>query len=496
MTHKVLKIIFIIIVIVVFIWGFSDSYKAHTIDNIVHVVAIGIDKCNNGQNNMKVSFQFVNMSSSGKDSSGGETSTVVTSISTTTINKAINLMNSYIGKELNFSHCKVIVFSEAFAKEGISTEICTLVNDEEIRPSTNIVVSTSDANTYLKNSNPNIEKLVTNYYDTFELTSNFTGYSDDTTIGKFYNKLFNASSANTAILGRTFKKVSDSGSGEQSSSAGGTLQGSNQGSSGSDSQDGSQGASGADPQSGGQGSSGSGSQGGDQGTSSGSSQDSGQGDSGGEGNYSSEGNQNAENGKNISGSTEQNDSSGSSLEISGQRGTQNVGIAVFKDAKYVGQLSEMDSICHLLITNNVDSFIISIPMEGYPDNLLDLNVSALRGTKIKVDTSSDTPKISVSVYCEGKVLTVDKDSDYVDSDILKDISSKASEFLKQHIEAYLNKTCKKFKADITGFSNHALSNFLTTTDWKNYNWTSKYENANFTVKVDFDITSSLLFSGD
>ena len=82
--------------------------------------------------------------------------------------------------ELNFSHCKVIVFSEDFAKEGISTEICTLVNDEEIRPSTNIVISTSDANTYLKNSNPNIEKLVTNYYDTFELTSNFTGYSDDT----------------------------------------------------------------------------------------------------------------------------------------------------------------------------------------------------------------------------------------------------------------------------------------------------------------------------
>lgn len=472
MTRKVLKIIFIIVVIVVFIWGFSDSYKAHTIDNIVHVVAIGVDKCDDGQNNMKVSFQFVNMSSSGKESSGGEASTVVTSISTTTINKAINLMNSYIGKELNFSHCKVIVFSEDFAKEGISTEICTLVNDEEIRPSTNIVVSTSDANTYLKNSNPNIEKLVTNYYDTFELTSNFTGYSDDTTIGKFYNKLFNFSSANTAILGRTFKKVSESESGEQNSSSGSTSQGSNQGASGN------------------------GSQSRDQGTSGGGSQGSGQGDSGGEGNYSSEGNQNAENGKNTSGSTEQNDSSSSSLEISGQRGTQNVGIAVFKDAKYVGQLSEMDSICHLLITNNVDSFIISIPMEGYPDNLLDLNVSALRGTKIKVDTSSDSPKISVSAYCEGKILTVDKDSDYVDSKILKDISSKASEFLKQHIEDYLNKTSKKFKADITGFSNYALSNFLTTKDWENYSWASKYENANFTVKVDFGITSSLLFSGD
>ena len=115
MIPKILKVIFIIVIIIIFIAGFSSSYKAHTIDNIVHVVAIGIDKCNDEQNNMKVSFQFVNMSSS-NDSSGGDASTVVTSITSNTINKAINLMNSYIGKELNFSHCKVIVFSEDFAK--------------------------------------------------------------------------------------------------------------------------------------------------------------------------------------------------------------------------------------------------------------------------------------------------------------------------------------------------------------------------------------------
>ena len=441
MIYKVLKILLIITIIIFFISGFSDSYSSHTIDNIVHVVAIGIDKCDDGQNNMKVSFQFINMSGGNESSSGGETSTIITSINATTINKAINLMNSYIGKELNFSHCKVLVFSKEFAEEGISTEICTLVNDEEIRPSTNIVVSTSDANIYLKNSNPNIEKLVTNYYDTFELTSNFTGYSDDATIGDFYNKMFSSSSANTAILGRTFQNISNSENSSQDSSEGKTSQ---------------EGSSSAE--------------------------------------NSSETSKNNE--KNTSGNTEQINTGGASLEITGQRGTQNVGIAVFKNAKYVGQLSEMDSICHLLITNNVDSFIISVPIDEYPDNSLDINVSAIHNSKIKVDTSSNTPNISISVYCEGRILTADKDSNYVDSKILKDISNKSSEILKQHIETYLNKTSREFKTDITGFSNHALSNFLTIKDWENYDWISKYETANFTINVDFDITSSLLFSGN
>ena len=456
MFYKILKIILTFIVIVAFIWGFSDSYSSHTLDNIVHVVAIGVDTCDEEDNNMKVSFQFVNMSSGGEGSSGGEASTVVTSITTTTINKAINLMNSYIGKELNFSHCKVIVFSEDFAKEGISTEIYTLVNNEQIRPSTNIIVSTSDANAYLKNSNPNIEKVVTNYYDTFELTSNFTGYSDDATIGEFYNNLLNSPSSNTAILGRTFEKVSNSDSSSQ-----GSGQGSSQNGNQSSSQEGSQG--------GGQGSS--------------------------QENYSSEGGQNGESGKSSGGNEEQNDSGGASLEISGQRGTQNVGIAVFKDAKYIGQLSEMDSICHLLITNNVDSFIISIPIEEYPDNLLDLNVSSVLASRIKVDTSSNAPNISVSVFCEGKILTIDENSNYSDSKILKNISDKAENFLKQNIEIYLNKTSKELDADIPGFSNYALSKFLTTKEWENYDWNSKYKNANFNVQVNLEITSSLLFSG-
>lgn len=456
---KFFKIILIIIAGIVFVWGFSDSYSSHTIDNIVHVVAMGIDKCEDGNENIKVSFQFVNVSSGGSgESSGGENSTIVTSINTSTLNKAINLMNSYIGKELNFAHCKVLVFSEDFAREGISTEIYTLVNNEEFRPSTNIIISTSTANSYLKNSNPNIEKLVTNYYDTFELTSNFTGYSDDITLGKFYNNLFTSSKSNTAILGRTFQKSTESGS-----SQGGQGQSSSEESS----------------------------QGGQEPNSS-SSNSQGQQSNFQEEQYSSE---SGTSGQSSGGNTSQNDSGGASLEISGQRGTQNVGIAVFKEDKYIGQLTEIESICHLLLTNNVDSFIISVPMENYPDNLLDLNISPIKNSTIKIDTSSDNPNIYVKVHCEAKVLTVNKSYNYSSSEVLKDLSEQAQKYLKENIENYLNKTSKELNSDIAGFSQSAISDFLTLKKWDNYNWASKYKNANFTVDVKLDITSSLLFSG-
>ncbi len=464
MINKILKTFLMLIVIIAIIWGFSDSYSSHTIDNIVHVVALGIDKCEDSEENMKVSFQFVNVSSGGSgDSSGGENSTVVTSINASSLNKAINLMNSYIGKELNFSHCKVLVFSEDFAREGISAEIYTLINNEEMRPSTNIIISTSEANSYLKNSNPNIEKLVTNYYETFELTSNFTGYSDDITLGKFYNNLFTSSKANTAILGRTFEKSSEGssqggqeGSQGQNSSSGGEQQASSDGNSqGEQNQGQSQGSSGGEDSSSGNGTS----------------------------------------GQSSGGNTGQNDSGGASLEISGQRGTQNVGIAVFKEDKYIGELSEIESICHLLVTNNVDSFVLSIPIENYPDNLLDLNVSPIRGSSKKVDTSSDVPEISVTIYCEAKVLTIGENYNYSDSKVLKDLSAHAHKYLKENIENYLNKTSKELNSDIAGFSQYAIRNFLTLDKWDNYNWASKYENANFNVDVDIDVTSSLLFSG-
>ena len=110
-------------------------------------------------------------------------------------------MNSYIGKEINLSHCKLVVFSEEVAVEGISDEIYTLVNNIQIRPSTNIIISKTQAKDYVENSKPSLESLPTKYYEIFTNSSKYTGYTTDSTIGDFFNGITCTSCEPYAILG-------------------------------------------------------------------------------------------------------------------------------------------------------------------------------------------------------------------------------------------------------------------------------------------------------
>ena len=84
---------------------------------------------------------------------------------------------------------------------GIGTEIFSLINNEEVRPTSNLIISKCSAYDYLNNSNPNLEKLTTQYYETFAITGRFTGYFSNITIGDFYNNLSAKYCDSTAILG-------------------------------------------------------------------------------------------------------------------------------------------------------------------------------------------------------------------------------------------------------------------------------------------------------
>ena len=53
---------------------------------------------------------------------------------------------------------------------GIASEIYSLINNEEVRPTSNLIISKCSAYDYLNNSNPNLEKLTTQYYETFAIT--------------------------------------------------------------------------------------------------------------------------------------------------------------------------------------------------------------------------------------------------------------------------------------------------------------------------------------
>lgn len=116
MSKNSIIIITFFLLLIFFIHGFSASYTSRQISNLAYVLAMGIDVGEEAK--MKVSVQFTKTSSlsSSGDSSNNSDNVVLVSGEADSVFGAINLLNSYIGKEINLSHCSLFIFSEEFAK--------------------------------------------------------------------------------------------------------------------------------------------------------------------------------------------------------------------------------------------------------------------------------------------------------------------------------------------------------------------------------------------
>ena len=196
--NKIFIKLFIIVLILVLLVAFSSSYRALNIDNLAFAVALGIDTSET--KGLKVTFQFVNPPST-SEGSNQEAIIFEDTVEATSIPNAINIMNSYLARKIDLSHCRSIVFSEDVAKNGISDHVYTLMNDVQVRPSSNIITTTCTAYEYLKNSIPSLETSITRYYDIFPSSGKYTGYVSDATIGDFYNSLLYNTCDPHTILG-------------------------------------------------------------------------------------------------------------------------------------------------------------------------------------------------------------------------------------------------------------------------------------------------------
>lgn len=296
---------------------------------------------------------------------------------------------------------------------GIATEIYSLINDEEVRPTTTLVISKCSAYDYLDNSIPNLEKLTTQYYDTFSITSRFTGYFSNLTIGDFYNNLSSKYSDFTAVLGGLNSTARE---------------------------------------------------------------------------------ENSENQENVI--TNPEDLTAGTSSIVGVRGTENFGIAVFNEDTLCGELSATESICHSLLTNNIDVCVVSIndPFSENDTDKMQIQLFPQKKSDIKVDIKGDIPYISVGLTLDANILTLNKDIDYETDAILSKISDNTKDYLRQQFEIYFNKVSKEYAVDIDNFNSKARAHFKTISDWEYYNWDEKYSQAQFNIDIDINVLSSILIT--
>ena len=306
-------------------------------------------------------------------------------------------MNAYLGKKVNLSHCKLIIFSEELAKDGISDEVYSLINEIQIRPSANIVISKCNTKYYIENSVPSLESLIPRYYDIFPNTSEYTGYTCNATIGDFFNALVCNSCSAYAILGGINNPNTDPNQLQASDDS----------------------------------------------------------------------------------SIKSNES-----PITGNRSSQNIGLAVFKDDKLAGELNAIETICFLNIRKKVDTFLVSVPNPEDATSKIDIYLSPKDNNNIDVKFVNGAPYIKLKLNFSGKIYSMSKNSQYLNEDVLNSISNSCNTFLENEFLKYLYKTSTVFESDINGFGVYALSEFYTSSEFNDYNWLNNYKNCNFDVDIE------------
>lgn len=190
----------IIIILIICLVTLSGCYDVNSVETLAYAVAIGIDKESKGTIKLTIQFAVPKASDSSSGSSQASSSTIV-DVTCATIDEGISLINSYISKKVNLSHCKVIVFSEEIAYEGISDYILNLMNNVQVRPDCNLIISRCDAYSFLSNSIPTLESVPARYYELILNSSEYTGYTDTIYLTDFYERLLNNRCEPIAILG-------------------------------------------------------------------------------------------------------------------------------------------------------------------------------------------------------------------------------------------------------------------------------------------------------
>jgi len=181
---------------------------------------------------------------------------------------------------------------------------------------------------------------------------------------------------------------------------------------------------------------------------------------------------------------------GESMVDRSKDSVEHLGIAVFKQGQFVGDLNAIETLCHLFVTNQLNEAHVTIPDPFQSNQYLDVLISPKRKTKTKVQIINGSPFIQVDIALEAKLLSINGKEDYSSEETTQIIEEYASQYFEENTLEYLYTTAKIYQSDIAGFGSKAASHFLFWDDWFAYDWLDRYQDSFFQVNVDFQVHSS------
>lgn len=149
----------------------SGCYDTKEISEIAFVIAVGFD-----QNDY--TFQIVKPSAFEGDSA--EDSPLLTkTISAKNIYDAMDKLNSQISEVCDFSHMKIVVFSNDVAKSGIEKQVDAMLKSSDFHPNIKVAMCEGKVSDYMKDMEIPLNTNPAEYYENI-FSHKFTQYSPDT----------------------------------------------------------------------------------------------------------------------------------------------------------------------------------------------------------------------------------------------------------------------------------------------------------------------------
>lgn len=191
------KIIYFILILTTVLFTLTGCYDAHGIEDFYYIVALGIDKSEN--NLISLSIQIAKNSNSSEGTTSQSSEYKIYTVDCESIDSGLNILNNYLNKKINLSHCSVIVFSEELARQGISEYVNTLANNTEIKANSNLIISSGSALDVLNKVANSGENFSSRLYEYILTSTKYTGYTIDCTFSDFSSKLNTNDTQATAI---------------------------------------------------------------------------------------------------------------------------------------------------------------------------------------------------------------------------------------------------------------------------------------------------------
>ncbi len=377
------KTILIITILIISLFTLTGCYYTNGIDQYYFVISLGIDSSDNDL--LKISVQISSSSSdssgSGSSDSSQPSSYKIYSVEAKTIDEGLNILDNYLNKKINLSHCSALIISEDIAKKGVKTYINTLNNNPELRHNCQIIVSSGTAYDVMNKVSNSGEQFSARLYDYLTKTAEYTGFTIETSFGQFYQALDNEYYEPTAVY---------------------TL---------------------------------------------------------------------------VSEDT-----------------VQTSGFAIFKEQYMVGNLDVSNSIAHLIVTNDLDTCVITTDNPFDESSNIDLEINLYKKTDISIDVINGSPYISVTIYPEGSIKSSGDGFNYIENKNIKTLESSVNSYFENLLKEYLYSISKTYNSDIAGFKALYKSKFLTREDFEKIHWDEIFQDSFFEVNVNSKINSSNLFN--